>query len=266
MPPPDTATGAPVRIAMWSGPRNISTAMMRAFENRADAIVWDEPLYAYYLRATGLAHPLAAEIIAAYDGDWRRVMRRCATGDTDGAGVFYQKHMTHHVLPEMQETGGLDWLEGLTHAFLIRDPARVVASYAKKRAEVTLEDLGFPQQLRLFEAICDRDGTPPPVVDSDDLLADPEGLLRALCAALGVPFDPDMLHWPAGRRDSDGLWASHWYGAVEASTGFAPPTPASPVPEDLRHLVEAAEPFCAALRTHRLSPLQSETDVMETGA
>lgn len=239
----------PVRIAMWSGPRNISTAMMRSFENRPDCAVWDEPFYAHYLQATGLAHPMAADIIAAYECDWQAVSRRATGPAPDGAAVFYQKHMTHHMLAHI----GLDWLDAMTNCFLIRDPARVVASYADRRAEVTLDDIGFSQQQRIFEHVRTRTGAIPPVLDADDVLADPKGMLTALCDAVGIAFDPAMLSWPAGRRDSDGLWAAHWYASVEASTGFAARSgPARAVPKDLEGLVEAARPFYEALYPLRL--------------
>jgi hypothetical protein len=245
-----TIDGA-VRIAMWSGPRNISTAMMRAFENRADCAVWDEPFYAHYLAETQLNHPLAEDIIAAYETDWRLVAAR-ATGPVPvpgGKQIFYQKHMTHHILPHMD----LACLDGLRHAFLIRDPGRVLMSYVDKRADVTLDDLGFPQQQRLFDLLCAETGRTPPVLDADDVLADPEGMLRALCAALGISFEAAMLSWPAGGRDSDGLWAAHWYGAVEQSTGFAAPNPGSRhVPEHLAGILAAAEDIYQALRPHRL--------------
>ena len=244
-------TQGAVRIAMWSGPRNISTAMMRAFENRADAVVWDEPFYAHYLAATGLDHALAAEIIAAYENDWQKVADKAIGPVPDGAAVFYQKHMTHHLLPHM----AMDWLDGLTNAFLIRDPARVLASYIEKRAEVTLESLGLPQQQRLFEWAHQRTGEVPLVLESDDVLANPEAMLRALCRRAGIAFDPAMLSWPAGRRDSDGLWAAHWYGAVEKSTGFMAPGEATrPVPAHLQDLLAAAQPYYQALRPHRLVP------------
>ncbi len=240
---------AGVRIAMWSGPRNISTAMMRAFENRPDAVVWDEPFYAHYLRETGLAHPLAAEIIAAYECDWRAVAARLTGPVPDGRAVFYQKHMTHHMLDHI----GLDWLDQVANCFLIRRPQRVLASYAAKRAEVSLDDLGFIQQHRLFDEVVRRTGRIPPVLDADDVLADPAGMLRQLCAAVGIGFDDRMLAWPPGRRDSDGWWAAHWYGAVERSTGFMPP-PAElePVPAGLAGIVEAARPCYEALYRHRL--------------
>ena len=243
-----------VRIAMWSGPRNISTAMMRSFENRADCAVWDEPFYAHYLKATGLAHPMAERIVAAYENDWRAVAARAAGPAPGDAAVFYQKHMTHHMLGHI----GLDWLDAVHSCFLIRDPARVVASYAERRAEVTLDDLGFPQQQRLFEEVLQRTGTTAPVLDADDVLADPRGMLTALCRKLGIAFDDAMLSWPPGRRESDGLWAEHWYASVEASAGFARPT-VTPraVPSDLEGLVESARPYYDALYPLRLRPAKA---------
>ena len=236
---------------MWSGPRNISTAMLRAFENRSDTFVWDEPFYAHYLAETGLDHAMAADIVAAYETDWRAVAARAVGPIPEGKPLFYQKHMTHHLLPHME----LSWLDSLTNAFLIRDPARVLPSYLDKRANVTLEDLGLPQQQRLFETVRQRTGRTPPVLDADDVLADPEGMLRALCEAVGIVFDPAMLSWPAGRRDSDGLWAAHWYGAVEKSTGFMTPAQApKPAPAHLTDLLTAAQPYYQALYPHRLKP------------
>ena len=204
---------APVRIAMWSGPRTLSTATMRAWENRPDTVVVDEPLYAYYLAATGIDHPGRDEILASQPTDWRTVVRSLTSDDLpDGATISYQKHMTHHVLPEID----LGALEPLTHAHLIRDPRRVLASYAKVRERPTVADLGVAQQVALHR----RFGGP--VIDSDDLLRDPEGVLRRLCTALRVPFDDAMLSWPAGPRSTDGVWAPYWYASVEASTGFGP--------------------------------------------
>jgi len=234
---------------MWSGPRNISTALLRAFGNRADCFVWDEPFYAHYLAETGLDHAMAAEIIAAYETDWRKVAARAMGPVPGGKTLFYQKHMTHHLLPHMD----LDWLDGINNAFLIRDPARVLPSYLDKRANVTLADLGLPQQQRLFETVRQRTGRVPPVLDADDVLADPKAMLQALCRAVGIGFDPAMLSWPAGRRESDGLWAAHWYGAVEKSTRFMAPTgPGRSVPEHLGDLLAAAGPYYQALRPHRL--------------
>jgi hypothetical protein len=230
-----------VRVAMWSGPRNISTAMLRSFGARPDTIVVDEPLYAHYLDATGIEHPGREAILAAQPRRWPdAVAGLLAPCD---AAVFYQKHMTHHLVPQV----GRDWLAEVTNAYLIREPAHVVASYAKVRGEPTLADLGYPQQVEIYRAYGG------PVVDAADVLRDPEGVLRRLCAALGIPWDPAMLAWPAGRRETDGVWAPHWYAAVEASTGFAPydPRPAD-VPEHLRALVERAEPLYAELAARRL--------------
>lgn len=208
----------PIRIAMWSGPRNISTAMMRAWEHREDCAVSDEPLYAAYLAATGLDHPGREEVIAAGETDWRRVVADLLGPAPHGAAVWYQKHMSHHLLPDMT----IDWIFGLRNVFLIRDPAEVVASYLKSRATVTPNDIGLPQQWRLFESLRERMGETPPVIDAGDFLRAPEAHLRALCARLGIAFTPRMLSWPAGPRDSDGVWAPYWYEAVWASTGFEP--------------------------------------------
>jgi hypothetical protein len=240
-----------VRIAMWSGPRNISTAMMRAFENRDDTVVWDEPFYACYLKATGLDHPMASEIIAAYDTDWNAVIARL-TGPVPGnAPVFYQKHMTHHILAETP----IDWIDRMTNCFLIRNPARVLTSYTDRRAEVTLDDLGFPQQTRIFEHVRARTGTVPPILDADDVLADPRGMLTALCEKTGIAFSEAMLSWPAGPRESDGIWARHWYASVEQSTGFTMARQSRrPVPAEHQDIVAASMPHYQALYDLRLRP------------
>ena len=229
-----------VRIAMWSGPRNISTAMLRAFENREDTVVVDEPLYACYLAATGAEHPGREEIIQAGDTDWRSVVARL-TGPIPGASaVYYQKHMTHHLLPAMDR----HWLTRLSHAFLIRDPRAVVRSYARARPLRSAEELGFPQQSALFEEIRARTGEIPPVIDAEHFLTDPRGQLQALCERLGIAFSERMLSWPSGPRDSDGIWAGHWYGQVWQSTGFGPPRPpdTTPLAPELATLVAACEP------------------------
>jgi hypothetical protein len=239
-----------VRIAMWSGPRNISTAMMRSFENRPDCDVVDEPFYAAYLAATGLDHPMRDEVLAAQPQDWRAVAEALVTEAP--APVFYQKHMTHHMLPGF----GLDWTSACVNAFLIRDPEAVLASYIQKRAEVTLEDIGVVRQRELFEREADRLGRAPPVLEGVDVLADPPGALRGLCGALGIPFREEMLSWPAGRRASDGVWAPAWYEAVERSTGFATPERAErpPLADVLKRIADQARPHYEALARFRLSP------------
>lgn len=235
-----------IRIAMWSGPRNISTAMMRAFENRADAEVWDEPFYAWYLAETKLDHPMADEVIAAGLRRWQDVAEQCVSGSP--APVFYQKHMTQHMLPEVD----LGWLSRVTNAFLIREPEAVLASYHDRRADPTMADVGFDRQSEIFDRVAEALGQAPPVLDSDDVLSDPEGNLRKLCAALGIGFDPAMLSWPAGRRESDGVWAPHWYASVEASTGFGKPREPRPLPDHLRALAESCRPHYDRLAAHRL--------------
>lgn len=205
----------PVRLAMWSGPRNISTALMRAWENRPDTVVVDEPLYSHYLDQTGLDHPGREQVIVAGEADWRRVVAELTNGDAGGAGVYYQKHMAHHLLPQMT----LDWVGKLHNVLLIRDPGEVVASYVKSRAHVTLADIGLPQQLLLLDELTDA-AQVPPIIDSADFLRQPELYLRWLCDWIGVDFTDRMLSWPPGPRKSDGVWAPHWYEAVERSTGF----------------------------------------------
>jgi hypothetical protein len=234
-----------VRIAMWSGPRNISTAMMRSFGNRPDCAVIDEPFYAAYLHATGIDHPMRAEILASQPTDPREVARLLCLDAPGGKPVFYQKHMTHHMIPEFD----LGWMAECRNVFLIRAPSRVVASYARKREQATLGDLGFVRQAELFARESDRLGAPPPVIDADDVLANPRALLGKLCDALGIGFSECMLAWLPGRRASDGVWAAHWYEAVERSTGFAAPPAHVPEPNAL---VEEALPYYQAMQSHTL--------------
>ncbi|MBS0210771.1 MAG: HAD family hydrolase [Planctomycetes bacterium] len=223
----------PLRIAMWSGPRNISTALMRSWENRLDTLVRDEPFYAYYLALTGAPHPLAAEIIAQGPTDWRAVVEEMCHAPLGGHAIHYQKQMTHHLLPEVDR----NWLAALTNCFLIRHPAEVIASYLKKNYRPTAEDLGFPQQLDIFATVERLTGTTPLVIDAADVLHDPHAMLTTLCERLGVEFSEAMIAWPAGYRSSDGIWAPHWYGEVVRTTGFAPyrPQPRE-VPDDLREV------------------------------
>ena len=236
-----------IRIAMWSGPRNISTAMMRSFENRPDCAVVDEPFYAAYLAQTGLDHPMRDEVLAAQPTDWRAVAEGLSAASGD---LVYEKHMAHHMLPGF----GLEWVQGCRNAFLIRDPAEVLASYVAKRGEVTLDDIGVVQQRAIFEREADRLGKAPPVVRGADVTADPRGTLGRLCEALGIGFSDAMLNWPAGARDSDGVWAPAWYDSVWKSTGFSTPerTAYPPLPDDLRRIADAARPHYEAMLTHRL--------------
>jgi len=240
-----------IRIAMWSGPRNISTAMMRSFENRSDTVVVDEPFYAAFLAETGADHPMRDEVLASQPTRWRDVANALSGPTPTGAAVWYQKHMTHHMLPDF----GLDWANGCRNAFLIRAPEAVLASYTLKRENVTLADIGVERQRELFERESDRIGAAPPVIDSADVLADPRATLGKLCAAVGIEFSDRMLSWPAGKRDSDGVWAPAWYDKVERSTQFAPPrAPAEikNVGDNLRRIADAARPHYERLAAFRL--------------
>jgi len=206
---------------MWCGPRNISTAMLRAWENRPDTFVVDEPLYAFYLQATGADHPLREEIIARYDPDWRSVTRRLTTAVQPGKTVFYQKQMSHHLLPEV----GRAWLGNVTNCFLIREPREMLASYLRKMPRPHFDDTGYPQLREIYRYVRTIQSEIPPVLDTRDVLDNPRRLLGLLCSRLGLPFYDEMLQWAPGQRASDGIWASHWYPEVLASTSFLPYRP-----------------------------------------
>ncbi len=210
-------TSQVTRVAMWSGPRNISTAMMRAWENRPDTSVVDEPFYAAYLSRTGLDHPGRDDVIASQPTEFADVVEELRAPPADGVSVAYAKHMSHHMLP----SDDLSWTHDFHNILLIRDPAEVVASYVRSRQSCEPDDIGIPQQARLW-AQWQSAGEDVPVVDAADFLCDPEAHLQWICDWLGIDFTPSMLSWPAGPRDSDGVWAPHWYDSVHASTGFAP--------------------------------------------
>lgn len=216
-----------MKIAMWSGPRNLSTAMMYAFGNRVDCAVSDEPFYASYLHQTDLTHPMQAEILAGQPTNPNGVIQDITGPNPNGSPIWYQKHMTHHMLPGVP----IDWINGFQNVFLIRHPARVIASYAKKREAPTLDDLGFEAQHRIFEH-CIALGQNPIVVDSDAILQNPREKMTSLCNALGITFSEDMLSWQPGPRSEDGVWAAHWYDSVHKSTGFGDPPGALPVLAD----------------------------------
>ena len=237
------------RIAMWSGPRNLSTAMIRSFGSRRDTFVSDEPFYGCFLRTSGAPHPMREETIAAMDCDWGSVMATLRGDPPDGSAVWYQKHMWHHMAGPV----GYDDFAGFTHAFLIREPERMIASYLRKREAAAFEDFGLERQAEFFEREAARFGRAPPVIDANDVLANPEGVLSKLCGALGIPWDPAMLSWAPGRRESDGAWAPHWYGAVERSTGFGPPeTRPVELPADARRLAGRCRPYYDRLAAHRI--------------
>ena len=242
-------TPDPRRIAMWSGPRNLSTAMMYAFAARGDCAVVDEPFYGAYLQATGIAHPMAAEVIASQSPDPAVVAAECTGPIPQKQSLFYQKHMTLHMIPAFPR----GFMRALTNVFLIRHPARVVTSYAKKREAPTLADIGFVQQAELFDEVADFLGKAPLVIDSADIRANPARALSGLCAALGIPYTDRMLHWPAGPKPYDGVWAPHWYNAVHQSTGFEDPEGALPdLQPDYAALVDQAMPHYERLAAFKL--------------
>ncbi|CAN5135821.1 branched chain amino acid aminotransferase [soil metagenome] len=237
-------------IAMWSGPRNISTAMMYSFGNRPDCFAWDEPFYAFSLETYGNDHPMREEIIAANDSDWERLVARCLSPPPAGKRVFYQKHMTHHMLEGFDRS----WVDGVTNAFLIRSPEKVLASYARKWAEVDLKAIGFVEQAEIFDRAADRLGAPPPVIDAEDVIANPRDVLGRLCTACGIPFDEGMLAWPEGPKSFDGVWAPHWYETVWRSTGFGAPKSDDIILEPrLQRIADAARPYYERLRQMRLA-------------
>ena len=245
-----TAGASPVRVAMWSGPRNISTAMMRSWENRGDTAVWDEPFYACYLDATGIEHPVGSEVIAAGETDWRRVVERLVGEVPGGRPVFFQKHMTHHLLPEIDR----EWMSEVVNCFLVRDPREVLASYARMRSTVTVEDVGVPQQAEIFDYVQARNAGSPVVLDARDVLENPRGVLSALCDRVGIEFTERMLAWPPGPRESDGVWAKHWYHSVHRSSGFQPyVAKTEPLPGHLEPLARECEPHYRRLWEQRLT-------------
>ena len=231
-----------MKIAMWSGPRNLSTAMMYAFGNRPDFAVWDEPFYAPYLAATGADHPMRDAILATHETDPAKVAARCAGPVPDGKEHFYMKHMPHHMIDGFP----LDWARDCVNIHLIRHPARVIASYGAKRDTMTLDDIGYPQQTALYETLGGI------VIDSADIRADPEGMLKKLCDIIGLSFDDRMLSWPAGPRKDDGIWAAHWYEAVHRSTGFAGAEGPPPDVGEAGDILAAAMPHYTAMAARKI--------------
>lgn len=245
-----------VRLAMWSGPRNMSTAMMRSFGARSDTVCADEPFYAAYLVLTGLDHPMREEILARHESDpavvahavGERAMEKLDPSIAQPA-IFYQKHMTHHMVDGISR----DWMRNVHHAFLIRHPARVLASYARKMENVSLEAIGFPQQLELFRLAQNKGQFKPVLIDSDDILKAPEPSLQALCAALDIEYSAAMLTWAAGPKPEDGIWGKHWYDGVNISTGFGPaPGPLPQIPAGLQPILQEAMPIYEILKSASL--------------
>lgn len=239
-----------MNIAMWSGPRNLSTAMMVSFAQRHDCAVVDEPFYAAYLQATGLKHPMYQEVINDGEVDDKAVANFCMRSAPNNKNVFYQKHMTQHMIPQFDRR----WMANVVNVFLIRDPLRVIASYNIKRENPKLADIGVVEQLEIFDQVCELTGEIPVVIDSADILLNPEVMLKKLCSAVGLTFDHRMLSWPKGPKSFDGIWAKHWYGSVWESTGFAPPNTSDPViPESLQPLADEALKHFNKIKPHAIS-------------
>lgn len=238
-----------MRIAMWSGPRNLSTALMYSFDARGDCAVVDEPFYGAYLNATGIDHPMRDAVIASQSTDPVQVAAQCLGGVPPDQRIFYQKHMTMHMIPAFDR----GFIKDLTNVFLIRHPARVIASYARKRESPALPDIGFVQQAELFDQVAQIQGTAPLVIDSSDIRRTPRETLSKLCAALGIPFTDKMLTWPAGPKPYDGVWAPHWYDEVWKTTGFGGDEgPLPSLSAEFGDLCETALPYYARLTPHKI--------------
>nr|WP_256470337.1 hypothetical protein [Sneathiella marina] len=234
---------------MWSGPRNISTAMMRSFGNRSDCRGIDEPFYAYYLAETGLQHPMRDAVIASQPNSWREVISKLNGPPIPETELLYIKHMTHHILPE------IDFENFLSHknCFLIRDPRLVIASYAAKWDQISTDDIGIKRQLEIFNTLQDLSDDTPIVVEAEDILKDPQRMLPELCKLLEIPWQSQMLKWPAGRREEDGVWAEHWYASVNATTGFAPyQAKEVELTTDQELLLAAQMPYYEELQKHKI--------------
>ncbi len=240
----------PIRLAMWSGPRNISTALMRSFGSRPDCAVTDEPLYAYYLQHTGYDHPGRDEIIAHHEADHHKVIDWLTGPVPDDRPMWYQKHMCHHILPGMDTA----WFDTMRHAFLLREPVEMITSLIKVIPQPSVEQTGLPGQLAIFEHATDTMGRTPPVIDSKDVLLDPPGVLRELCNQLDIEWDERMLTWEPGPRETDGVWAKHWYANVEKSTGFGPyASKGEAVPDALRPLLEQCQDLYDRMAAHKIT-------------
>ncbi|QJB68268.1 sulfotransferase [Parasphingorhabdus halotolerans] len=242
----------PLRIAMWSGPRNISTAMMRSFGARSDCAVTDEPFYGAFLKKTGFQQPMADEVIASMDCDWRSVAETLRGRVPGDKAIWYQKHMPHHMVDDISIADFPDH----RHAFLIRDPARVVASYAAKRVEVTADDLGYERQVEYADQAAQMTGKAPIVLDSADILSDPASHLKALCVALAIPWDGAMLQWQPGGRKTDGVWAAHWYNRVVETSGFGGPEGAAkPLTPAQQRIADSCRQYYEKMTRYRLQPI-----------
>ena len=237
------------RIAMWSGPRNISTAMMYSFDNRDDCHATDEPLYANFLLSSGTPHPDAEEVIERNETNLDTVISDLTGPIPDGKPIWFQKHMCHHI----PDDSDLSWIDGLTNCFLIRDPREVLLSLSKITDALDLGVIGLIQQIRILDHVCSKSGENPPIIDSRDVLENPGSVLSSLCERIGIPFSEDMLSWEPGPRDCDGIWAKNWYSSVWESSGFLPyRRREGELPPPLSRVLEKATPIYEELRSRRI--------------
>ncbi len=236
-----------LRICLWSGPRNVSTALLYAFAERPDTVGVDEPLYAHYLRVTGARHPGREDVLAAQDQDGERVIRDIVLGPTE-LPVLFCKMMAHHLVD-------LDWgfLERTANVILTRDPSEVLQTLTVQIPDAVLRDAGYENQVRLLRRDLEA-GREPLVLDAKRLLEAPGAVLRTLCERLGLAFDPTMLTWPPGPKPYDGVWAPHWYHNVHRSTGFKPYKPkTTPFPDRLEPLLDVCRPYYEELVAHAIT-------------
>ena len=237
------------RIAMWSGPRNVSTALMRSFASRRDCSVIDEPFYAAYLKATKLDHPMRSQILDSYNSDPSKIAESCFRGVSDRT-IQYQKHMTHHMLPGFD----LSFVDKVSNAFLIRSPEKVIKSFGEKIINFNLVDLGFYQQVDLFNMIFNKLDKAPPVIDADELCSNPRAVLISLCSALDIDFDDAMLRWNKGSHSYDGIWGDYWYQSVNKSTGFSASVANDKKTSSFQaQLIDQAEPYFQILNKYKIT-------------
>jgi len=233
-------------ICLWSGPRNVSTALMYSFAQRPDTRVVDEPLYGHFLRVTGTIHPGREEVLAAVDCDGDRVMRELLVETPENPPVLFLKQMAHHLVDVDRS-----FLARAANVFLIRDPEQMLPSLTIQLPGATLADTGLRMQWELYQALVAMEQTPA-VIDARELLLDPAGVLERLCRHLRIPFTEAMLHWESGARPEDGIWAPYWYHAVHRSTGFAPYRHKQEFPQDLQPLLEECAPWYDRLYEHAI--------------
>ena len=246
------------RIAMWSGPRNISTAMMRAWGNRADTVVCDEPFYAHYLHHTGYKHhPGYDEIISSSSVNWRDVVDELQQPLPAGKAILFQKQMAQHLLDHIER----EWIDDITNVFLIRDPREMLLSLVEFLPTPSLEETGLPQQVELFERVKTQTGESPAVIDARDVLSDPRQMLGRLCEQIDVEFDESMLHWKQGLHETDGVWARHWYSKVAQTTSFAAYRPRTgEIATEYHRLLRQCQELYDTLAAHKLRLSQPPSD------